>query len=115
MPPQGRQLCRRRHRSPSHFPPERVQLPLRRFAPGGEKVMSLTLHQKRGLLWGLGILAAVVLMSVAWAQIGAAVGNCLSPFCICFGFFLGSFALTVVILRPRPSRVEESQPSAIAR
>src|SRR4029077_13130695 len=47
---------------------------------GGEKVMSLTLHQKRGLLWGLGILTAVVLMSVAWAQIGAAVGNCLSPF-----------------------------------
>jgi uncharacterized membrane protein (DUF441 family) len=42
--------------------------------------MSLTLHQKRGLLWGLGILTAVVLMSVAWSQICAAVGNCLSPF-----------------------------------
>ena len=42
--------------------------------------MSLTLHQKRGLLWGLGILTAVVLMSVAWSQISAAVGNCLSPF-----------------------------------
>jgi hypothetical protein len=42
--------------------------------------MSLTLHQKRGLLWGLGILAAVVLMSVAWSQICAGLAHCFSLF-----------------------------------
>jgi hypothetical protein len=42
--------------------------------------MSLSLQQKQRLYWGLGILAGIVLMSVAWSQICAAVGHCLSPF-----------------------------------
>ncbi len=42
--------------------------------------MSLTLHQKRGLFWGLGILMAVVLMSVAWSQISTALAHCFSLF-----------------------------------
>jgi uncharacterized membrane protein (DUF441 family) len=42
--------------------------------------MSSTLQQKRGLYWGLVILATVILISVAWAQIASALGQCLSPF-----------------------------------
>jgi len=42
--------------------------------------MSLTLHQKRGLFWGLGILMAVVLMSVAWSQISTLLAHCFSLF-----------------------------------
>jgi hypothetical protein len=62
------------------FPPGRVRRPLRRFAPRGEKAMSSTLHQKRGLYWGLVILATVILISIAWAQIASALGQCFSPF-----------------------------------
>ncbi|MGB8492887.1 MAG: hypothetical protein WCE53_00650 [Candidatus Acidiferrum sp.] len=42
--------------------------------------MSSTSHQKRGLYWGLVILATVILISVAWAQIASALGQCFSPF-----------------------------------
>ena len=42
--------------------------------------MSYTLQQKRGLYWGLSILAMVVLVSVAWAQIANALTQCFSPF-----------------------------------
>ncbi len=42
--------------------------------------MRLTLQQKRGLYWGLGILAMVVLTGVAWAQIAHALTQCFSPF-----------------------------------
>jgi uncharacterized membrane protein (DUF441 family) len=42
--------------------------------------MSLTLHQKRGLFWGLGILTAAVLMSLAWSQICTSLAHCFSWF-----------------------------------
>ena len=43
--------------------------------------MSLTIHQKRKNLYGgLTILLGVVLASLAWAQIVAAISHCLSPF-----------------------------------
>ncbi len=42
--------------------------------------MSSTLHQKRGLYWGLVILATVILISVAWAQIAQGFAQCFSPF-----------------------------------
>ncbi|MGB7433789.1 MAG: hypothetical protein WBR26_23615 [Candidatus Acidiferrum sp.] len=40
--------------------------------------MAMTLQRKRALLWALGILTALVLMNVAWAQIASAIGHCLS-------------------------------------
>ncbi len=42
--------------------------------------MSFTLQQKRGLYWGLGILAIVILVSVAWAQIADGLTQCFQPF-----------------------------------
>ncbi len=42
--------------------------------------MRLTLQQKRGLYWGLGILAMVVLTGVAGAPIAHARTQCFSPF-----------------------------------
>ena len=42
--------------------------------------MSLTLQQKRGLLWALGIVTMATLTSLAWAQIHAMLGRCLSLF-----------------------------------
>ena len=42
--------------------------------------MTMTIEQKKRLYWGLGILTAVVLTSVAWAQIHAAMTSCYSPF-----------------------------------
>jgi hypothetical protein len=45
-----------------------------------EKVMSLTLQQKRGLFWALGILIMLTLSSVAWAQINTALAHCFSLF-----------------------------------
>jgi molybdopterin/thiamine biosynthesis adenylyltransferase len=42
--------------------------------------MALTLQQKRALVVGLGILAAVALVNIAWAQIAHAVTQCFSPF-----------------------------------
>ena len=42
--------------------------------------MSSTLQQKRGLYWGLVILATVILVSIAWAQIAGALGECFAPF-----------------------------------
>ena len=42
--------------------------------------MAITLQRKRALFWALGILTALVLMSIAWAQIANAIGQCLSPF-----------------------------------
>jgi len=42
--------------------------------------MSSTSHQKRGLYWGLVILATVVLVGLAWSQIASALGQCFSPF-----------------------------------
>ena len=45
-----------------------------------EKVMSLTLQQKRGIYWTLGIVTMATLASLAWAQINAILTHCLSPF-----------------------------------
>jgi len=42
--------------------------------------MSFTVQQKRGLYWGLVILATVVLIGVAWAQIAHGFAQCFSPF-----------------------------------
>jgi hypothetical protein len=42
--------------------------------------MSLTLQQKRGLLWMLGLLTMVSLTSIAWAQIHEALTKCFSVF-----------------------------------
>ena len=41
--------------------------------------MSLTMQQKRGMFWALGILIMVTLTSVAWAQINTAL-HCFSVF-----------------------------------
>jgi uncharacterized membrane protein (DUF441 family) len=46
----------------------------------GETNMRLTLQQKKGLYWGITILAIVVLMSTAWAQINMALTRCFSVF-----------------------------------
>ena len=45
-----------------------------------ERVMSLTLQQKRGLYWALGIVIIATLTSVAWAQINTALAHCFSLF-----------------------------------
>jgi hypothetical protein len=45
-----------------------------------ERVMSLTLQQKRGLFWALGILIMLMLSRVAWAQINTALTHCFSLF-----------------------------------
>ena len=45
-----------------------------------ERVMSLTMQQKRGLFWALGILIIATLTSVAWSQIHTAVTHCFSLF-----------------------------------
>ena len=45
-----------------------------------ERVMSLTMQQKRGLLWALGIVIMATLTSVAWAQINTALAHCFSLF-----------------------------------
>jgi len=45
-----------------------------------EKVMSLTMQQKRGLFWALGTLIMATLSSVAWAQIHAVLTHCFSLF-----------------------------------
>ena len=42
--------------------------------------MSLTMQQKRGLLWALGIVIMATLTSVAWAQINTALAHCFSLF-----------------------------------
>jgi hypothetical protein len=42
--------------------------------------MGFTLQNKRALLWGLGILAGLLLANLAWSQIAHAIGQCLSPF-----------------------------------
>ena len=42
--------------------------------------MSLTMQQKRGLFWALGILIMATLTSVAWAQINTTLAHCLSFF-----------------------------------
>ncbi|HWN75247.1 MAG TPA: hypothetical protein VNO13_05840 [Candidatus Udaeobacter sp.] len=42
--------------------------------------MSLTMQQKRGLLWALGIVIMATLTSVAWAQINTALARCFSLF-----------------------------------
>jgi len=41
--------------------------------------MGFTLQQKRALYWGLGILAGLVLVNIAWAQICTALGQCFTP------------------------------------
>jgi hypothetical protein len=45
-----------------------------------ERVMSLTMQQKRGLFWALGILIMATLSSVAWAHIHTALAHCFSVF-----------------------------------
>jgi hypothetical protein len=47
---------------------------------GREIVMAITAQRKRALFWALGILSALVLMNVAWAQIANAIGNCFLRF-----------------------------------
>jgi len=42
--------------------------------------MAITVQRKRALFWAFGILTALVLMNVAWAQIANALGHCFSPF-----------------------------------
>lgn len=42
--------------------------------------MGITLQQKRALIWGAVVLATLVLINVAWAQIASALGHCFSPF-----------------------------------
>jgi len=42
--------------------------------------MAVTLQQKRALVLGLSILAAVALVNMAWAQIAHAITQCFSPF-----------------------------------
>ncbi|MGB2626494.1 MAG: hypothetical protein WAK20_06875 [Candidatus Acidiferrum sp.] len=43
--------------------------------------MSLTIHQKKKNLYGgLTILLGVIMASLAWAQIVAAISHCFSPF-----------------------------------
>jgi len=42
--------------------------------------MSLTMQQKRGLFWVLGILSVVTLTSMAWTQLNAALNHCFSLF-----------------------------------
>ena len=42
--------------------------------------MSLTMQQKRGLFWALGILIVATLTSVAWSQIHSALTYCFSLF-----------------------------------
>jgi len=42
--------------------------------------MSLTLQQKRGLFWALGIVTMAALTSLAWAQINALLTRCFSLF-----------------------------------
>jgi len=44
------------------------------------KVMSLTMHQKRGLFWALGIVTVATLTSLAWHQINAVLTHCFSVF-----------------------------------
>jgi hypothetical protein len=44
------------------------------------KVMSLTLQQKRGLYWALGIVMTATLASLAWSQINAALTRCFGLF-----------------------------------
>ena len=45
-----------------------------------EKVMSLTLQQKRGLFWALGIVTVATLTSLAWHQINVALSHCIFTF-----------------------------------
>ncbi len=42
--------------------------------------MAVTQQRKQAFFWALGILTALVLMNVAWAQIASALTQCLSPF-----------------------------------
>jgi len=42
--------------------------------------MSLTMHQKRGLFWALGIVTVATLTSLAWHQINAVLTHCFSVF-----------------------------------
>jgi hypothetical protein len=42
--------------------------------------MQLSARQKKALFWGMGILLAMVLVSVAWAQINASLSHCFSGF-----------------------------------
>ena len=42
--------------------------------------MSLTMHQKRGLFWALGIVTIATLTSLAWHQINVALTHCIFTF-----------------------------------
>jgi len=42
--------------------------------------MSLTLQQKRGLFWALGIVTMATLTSLAWHQINSVLTHCFSVF-----------------------------------
>ena len=42
--------------------------------------MAITLQRKRVLFWGLGILAGLLLVNLAWAQICASLTHCFPPF-----------------------------------
>jgi hypothetical protein len=42
--------------------------------------MNLMMQQKKALYWGLAIVIAAVLMSMAWAQINVVLARCFSVF-----------------------------------
>jgi len=42
--------------------------------------MSLTMQQKRGLFWALGIVTVATLASLAWHQINTLLAHCFSVF-----------------------------------
>ena len=42
--------------------------------------MALRLNAKKAVLLGLGVLIVLVLMNLAWAQLAAGLGPCLSSF-----------------------------------
>ena len=42
--------------------------------------MAITVQRKRAFFWVLGIVTALALMNIAWAQIANAIGQCFSPF-----------------------------------
>jgi len=44
------------------------------------RVMSLTMQQKRGVFWALGIVIVATLTSLAWHQISIALSHCVFTF-----------------------------------
>ena len=66
----------KRQRSRKHIPPGPVDETGSGASDGGETVMPATVQQKRMLVLGLGVVIALVLMNIAWAQIASGLGQC---------------------------------------